>query len=67
MDLQNVIVREVADILDSRDQDHTMTNRFAVLSELHADRIDVMVYSHEYLDQLSRMIIFTALDIHELV
>jgi len=67
MDLQNLIVREVGDILDAREEDHTMTNRFAVLSDMQAARFDVFVYSHEYQDALRRMIIFTALDIHELV
>jgi hypothetical protein len=67
MDLFPLIACEVGDILDARDMDHTMVNRFAILTELQAVRFDVFVYSNEYLDVLTRAIIGTALDIHELV
>lgn len=67
MDLMQTIVYEVADILDARELDHTMVNRFAVLTELQAERLDVFVYSREYWMMLTRMIIETAEDIRQLV
>ncbi len=67
MDLNKIIVLEVADIIDARELDHTLPNRFAVLTELQAARLDMLVYSHEYLKTLTQAIIFTALDIRELV
>jgi len=67
MDLTKAIVLEVADILDARDQDHTLVNRLAVLNEMYAERTAVYVYGHDYLDLLIRAIIWTTLDIRELV
>lgn len=67
MDLHKIIVLEVADILDAREQDHTMVNRFAVLTELQAERLDMCVFSHKYLEMLTRTIIGTAQDIRYLV
>jgi len=67
MFLSASIVTEVGMILDARNLDHTMTNRFAVLTELQADRFDVLVYSREYHETLMKLIARTAMDIHELV
>ena len=67
MDLHQAIAYDVADILDAREQDHTLSNRFAVLTELQAFRMDVLVFSHEYLGAMTRAIVRTAMDIHELV